>query len=133
MLMDKKEVRKIVITTLFSTVVAIVVLGGGGYLLYAKAVAPWVRDFQIKQQANTILRAVGKVVLLPPDEEPQVSTIINAEELRAGDSFFELAKDGDAAIFYPASGMIILFDLKTNKLLNMGTIATSSNLGDTNP
>jgi hypothetical protein len=124
--MDNRSPLKLIILTSVSTIVLLLVLGVGGYFLYSKFGAPWFIAWQEAEQSRKILAQVGKVVLLPPDEKPQVSTILDAEEIKASGQFFANAQVGDAVVLYPESGMLILFDLKNNKLLNMGTVATST-------
>lgn len=124
--MEQKDIIRIALISSIGTFLGIVVIGGGGYFLYTKVVVGWIQQYQAAQETKTIIKDVGEVVLLPYDDTPQVATIANAEQLKQGDQFFASAKNGDVALFYKTSGTIVLFDLKNHKLLNMGTIATSS-------
>lgn len=124
--MERNEVKRIVIMSSLGTLLAIIVIGVGGYFIYTNYLAGWVEQYKIAQQSKSIVEEVGKAVLLPQDETPQVSKILDAAQLKKGDAFFASAENGDAALLYEKSGLIILFDLEKHKVLNMGMIATSS-------
>jgi hypothetical protein len=124
--MGKKEIIKIVVASSLGTLLVAGIVFGGGYFLYSKYISSLLTKYKIEQKSKTIINEIGKVVMLPEDETPQVATILDAEQLKKNDSFFASAKNGDATIFYEKSGIIILFNLETHKLMNMGVMATNS-------
>jgi hypothetical protein len=124
--MQQKSTARVAIVSSLVTILIVAVVGGGGYLAHTTFIAPWWHQYQASQQSRSIIDAVSRVVLLPHDEDPQVMTIIDAAQLKQGNEFFAAAEDGDATLYYPTSGIIILFDTKNNKLINMGNVASST-------
>lgn len=65
-----------------------------------------IRDFeQISDQQQaasgqgvSLLDKINQHILLPHGEQPQITTIENAKELKKQESFFEYAQDGDALV-----------------------------------
>lgn len=123
--MDRKDI-KLMLVTASATTILLLVLGVGGYFAYTKIFSSWIIKHNIKKESTDILKEVGKVVLLPEDEEPQVAKILDANQLKESDLFFASAQNGDAALFYKHNGLIVLYSMQNHKLLNMGALATSS-------
>ena len=124
--MDKRVAIRLMLISAAGTALILLVLGVGGYFVYTKLLSSWINEQKVQREAKSITDEVGKVVVLPTDETPQVAKILNVEQLQQQDQFFSAAHNGDIALFYRQSGVIILYSAATHKLLNMGSIATSS-------
>lgn len=124
--MEKKQIRKLIILTSVGTLFGSAILFLGGYFVYTKYLSGFLYSYNLSQQSKSIVKTVGNVVFLPEGEDPQVATVLQADELKKDNLFFAKAKNGDAMLLYKNAGIIILFDMQRKKLLNMGSIATSS-------
>lgn len=76
-------------------------------------------------QVSTLVAKVSQFLVVPSDEKPSVVVIHNAAELAAQQSFYKGAHDGDILIVY--SSRAIIYDAKTNKLVNVGPIIRNDN------
>lgn len=73
---------------------------------------------------SEILSEVGKIIVLPPDETPQIATVTDVEKLRVNQPFFNAAKNGDKIIVY--SKKAILYDPVAKKIIDITIINPSS-------
>jgi len=76
-------------------------------------------------QANNqgeLIAAVGKLILLPTDEEPTIATVSDIKKLR-GQSFFVHAKNGDKVLIFEKTRQAILYDPFANKIIEVGPIS----------
>ncbi len=71
-------------------------------------------------QVSELVARVSKFLVVPGDEQPTVVVISGAQQLAAQQSFYKGAKDGDILILY--SSRAIIYDVKSNKLVNVGPI-----------
>lgn len=74
---------------------------------------------------NTI-DAIGRLIVLPTDEQPTVATVTEPDKLK-DQPFFAHAKAGDKVLFYNKARKAFLYDPVANKLIDVSTIADSSN------
>lgn len=70
--------------------------------------------------ANDILTEVGKIMVLPEGETPQIATVTDVDKLKANQPFFNSAKNGDKIIVY--SKRAILYDTIAKKIIDVTTI-----------
>lgn len=119
--MEKKSV-------VVSFIILIILAVGGSsagfyyYLQYKTAVA---RANDPKIEVKDVLSKIGKLIDLPTGEEPTVATVQDAEKIRS-QAFFAKAQNGYRVVLYPNARLAILFDEKSNKLINVGTISVST-------
>ena len=107
----------------------ILVLAGVATKFYLKA-----QKLQSEVQASTInevqkiVTEVGKLIILPKDEEPTVATISDVEKLR-DQVFFANAKNGDKVLIYVKAQKAILYDPVQKKIVEMAPLnnGTSGN------
>lgn len=83
-----------------------------------------------KQEAKTTIAAVGKLMMLPADEEPTVMQVTDVAKLK-DQPFFANAQNGDKVIIYTKAKKAILYRVETNKIVdvapvNIGNSATPS-------
>lgn len=83
-----------------------------------------------KQDAKETIVAVGKLLMLPPDEEPTVMQVTDVSKLK-DQAFFANAQNGDKVLIYTTAKKAILYRPGTNKIIdvapvNIGNTATPS-------
>lgn len=81
-----------------------------------------------EQEAKTLVEEIGKMMVLPSNETPQVATVSDVEKLK-GQSFFARAKNGDKVLIYTKSQKAVLYDPVAKKVVEVGPI----NLSQTTP
>ena len=84
----------------------------------------------VKEQVNSVVAAVGKLILLPDDEEPTLATVSDKTKLQS-QAFFAEAENGDQVLIYPKAKKAYLYRPKLNKLVdvapaNIGTAIAPS-------
>lgn len=94
--------------------ILLVVLGGGSE-----------QGLKIKKPeevslSDKLLARVAELIILP-DERPFVATLVDYKPLK-DNPFFKDAKEGDKLLLFERMNKAILYDPKSNKLLNTGTI-----------
>ncbi len=72
---------------------------------------------QNQQAAKLIVEQVRKLYNLPEGVEPTVATIVDVNELRKRNAFYNKAKNGDYLVV--TSDRAILFDATANKILDV--------------
>jgi len=75
---------------------------------------------------QTIVNEVGKLIVLPIGETPQVATVKDKNQL-PNQPFFEKAQDGDMVLIYTKAKEAILYRPSINKIITIGPINISSN------
>ncbi len=106
-------------------ILILLALGGAGagiyyYTQYTHAVK---RANDPKVEVKELLAKLGKLIDLPT-EEPTVATVTNADQIKS-QPFFAKAKNGYRVVLYTNGRLAILYDDKTNKIINVGTINVS--------
>lgn len=74
--------------------------------------------------AKAIVAAVGKLMVLPADEEPTVATVTDTEKLK-DQPFFVNAQNGDKVIIYTKARKAILYRPILNKIIDIGPITVN--------
>lgn len=82
-------------------------------------------DIQKKSQTTDTTQqtidAVGKLVLLPADEQPTIASVSDPEKLK-GQVFFANAQAGDKVLVYNKAGKAILYRPSLNKIVEMAPL-----------
>jgi hypothetical protein len=81
-----------------------------------------------QQEAEKLLEEVGRLIVLPENEQPTIATVSDVERLR-DQPFFAKAKNGDRVWIYTDSRKAILYDPVLKKIVevapvNIGQAAT---------
>jgi hypothetical protein len=111
--------------------IILAVLGAGAFYYYkqgkfghisisTKAIAP-----------SDVVAMVGKLMVLPTDEQPTVATVTDLEKLK-GQPFFTNAKVGNYVLIYVKSKKAILFDGTANKIIEVGALNADAAAAGTN-
>jgi hypothetical protein len=76
-------------------------------------------------EAEKVVVAVGKLMVLPVDEQPTVATVSNPEQLR-DQPFFLHAEQGDKVLIYATAGKAILYNPEKNLIVEVAPLDLSS-------
>ncbi|HQG57377.1 MAG TPA: hypothetical protein PLX79_00120 [Candidatus Dojkabacteria bacterium] len=111
--------------TLLIGLIVVLLVGAGvvGYLFYQEKQKPdnsvELADYEVQQMKEKI----GKLILLPSDQEPTVATIVDIEKLKeTNPTFYKNASNGDKILVY--SDKAILYDPDNNIILDVAPIVT---------
>ncbi|MBI2018948.1 LytR C-terminal domain-containing protein [Candidatus Daviesbacteria bacterium] len=108
--------------------VGLVILGGG-FLLYQNQKSQVLDDSQTisYQDVKKLVEEVSKLIDLPEDETPAVTTITDVAKMQDR-PFFQRAKNGDKVLIYTNVAKAILYDPITKKVIDVASlnIGTSS-------
>lgn len=74
--------------------------------------------------AQTLVKRVGELMLLPQAEQPTIATVSDITKLK-GQPFFKNAKNGFKVIMYPKAKKAILYDPLNNKIIDVAPINTT--------
>lgn len=78
-----------------------------------------------QKETDELLKKVGKLILLPEDEQMTISTIQDIDKLSEEQQFFERAQNGDKVIIY--SDRAIVYSPERNILVNVGPVYAQEN------
>ena len=78
-----------------------------------------------KKATDELLEKVGKLILLPEDEQRTISTIQDIDKLAEQEPFFEKAQNGDKVIIY--NDRAIIYSPTKNILVNVGPVYAQEN------
>lgn len=109
-------------------ILLVLVLGGVAFYFYRQSTLSDAGTKESIAEAKTLVRKVGKLMILPDDETPTIATVSDPEALR-DQAFFVDSKVGDKVLIYSNSKKAILFDPKQNKIINIAPL----NAGGTAP
>ena len=78
-----------------------------------------------KEDLQTIISKVSKLILLPTGENPTVMTVTDKEKL-SGQEFFTNAKNGDRVLIYEKAKKAFLYDPIADKIIEVGPVLLTS-------
>jgi len=76
----------------------------------------------VQKEVDDLLGKVGKLIVLPQNEEPTIATITDVEALKQEQSFYTDARNGNRVIIYMQAKKAIIYDEENNILVNVGPI-----------
>lgn len=86
---------------------------------------------QAQKELTAIVDSVGKIMVLPKDETPQVAIIQDVEALKKTQDFFNEAQNGDKILVYAKARKAIIYREETNQIvnvaLNIGPVTDETN------
>jgi hypothetical protein len=102
-------------------ILLLIALGVVGYLFIREKQQVESSTELSSEEAKKIKEDVGKLMLLPEDEEPTIATIIDVEKLRGENSeFYKNASNGDKLLIY--SQKVIIYSPDKNLIINVAPI-----------
>jgi uncharacterized protein YneF (UPF0154 family) len=128
-----KVLLVIVLILLFFVIGAVGGYFGYEYLtsqkVYEKLKDPEYISYLQEQQTEEILENLGSIILLP-DEEPTMATLLDIEELKKENpEFYANAQKGDLLVIY--SEKAIIFRETENKIINVAPVYFEQTEGNT--
>jgi len=76
---------------------------------------------EIDRENEKLLKAVGKLIELPQDEQPTIATVTDVERVK-DQLFFTQAQNGDRVIIYTEANKAILYRPSENKIIEVGAV-----------
>ena len=102
-------------------VVLLVSLGILGYLYRVEKLKSANPGQLVQENTQKIVEKVGKLIILPANEDPTVATIINIEKLKSDNPEFYLnATNGDKLLLYQKKA--IIYSEENNIIVNVASI-----------
>lgn len=74
-----------------------------------------------EQESKRIVDEVGKMIVLPQNEKPQIATVSDVSKLKE-QAFFSQAKNGDIVLIYTQAQKAVLYDPAQKKIVEVGPI-----------
>lgn len=81
-------------------------------------------DSPVNNEVASIVEQVGKIIILPKDEEPTVATVSDLEKVK-DQPFFANAKVGDSILIYVKAQKIFLYRSTDKKLIEVAPLSSS--------
>ena len=126
MALHEYDLKKLGFFILFILAVVGTIIGIGAGIYFYSRYQKTAQELQITQQNSQdvvtfYVEKVGKLIDLPPDEEPQIATVTDLERLKS-QPFFAKAKVGDRVLLYTKNKKAILYDPVANKVMEVGPL-----------
>ncbi len=99
---------------------------GNGYLLFKLNKIDNDPQLIAQRETSALIAEVGKLIVLPADEEPTIATVTDPELLKS-QPFFATAEKGFKVLLYGTAKKAILYDPINKKIIEVAPI----NIGDT--
>lgn len=81
-----------------------------------------------KAEAKNLVARVGKLMILPPEDNPVVITVSDIDKLK-DQPFFARGKNGDKVLIFTGAKEAILYDPDANKIVEVGPISLPTPTG----
>ena len=103
-------------------------LSTSGYFYWKWSKLRQVPVVSAEAEAKTLVEKVGKLILLPKDEQPTIATVTDPSKLE-NKEFFANAKVGDKVLVFGTAKKVYLYDPVANMIINVAPVITD----DTQP
>lgn len=74
-----------------------------------------------KAENKALIEKVGKIIVLPENEEPEIRSVTNKDEVK-DQAFFQGAENGDKVLIYSNAKKAFLYRPSQNKIINVAPI-----------
>jgi hypothetical protein len=78
---------------------------------------------KIREESNELISEVGKLIVLPSDEDPTIATVNDLEKLK-DQPFFANAQLGDKVLIYTKASKAILYRPSEHKIIELAPLNT---------
>ncbi len=99
---------------------AVIVIGV--LLLFLLPSGDIAKDGKITDREAQAIKAEIIKLINTPQEEPVMALVTNADQLITEQPFYQGVTNGDVLVIYPQARKAILFNPRTNKLVNVGPV-----------
>lgn len=82
-------------------------------------------DAKAKEEQQQLISEVGKLIILPGDEEPTIATVSDLSKLK-GQAFFDKAKIGDKVLIYNKAEKAILYRPGDKKIIELAPLSNGA-------
>lgn len=106
----------------------IIALGSAFYFYRQVSVLKQNPQAAAEQEAEELVKVVGKLIILPKDEVPTIATVSDPSKLK-DQPFFAKAKVGDKVLIYAKAKKAYLYDPIVNRILEVAPINVNSAAG----
>jgi hypothetical protein len=96
--------------------IVLILFAGAGYWYFV------IRTGDIVRQNQTLINEVSKLAVVPNDEVPAVTTVV--DETKVNQEFLRPAKKGDKVLLYFQAGRAVVYRPSTHQIVNMGPLET---------
>lgn len=118
--------KKPMVLAIAGVVIALIAVGGFLYYRSTQASKLNTQNPQAAQaEVRKVVAAVGKLIDLPPGEDPTIATVTDATKLQ-DQPFFQKAKNGDKVLIYSGARKAILYDPQAKKVIDVAPINIGS-------
>ncbi|SRR5260221_2322802 len=83
-------------------------------------------NISVQKETSQLVSQVGKLMMLPTDEQPTIATVTDASKLK-DQPFFKNAKNGFKVLIYVKAKKAILFDPGKNVIIDVAPVNISQN------
>lgn len=105
------------------------VIGAGLACLLAAAAAAWIWWYSNQLDSSSreqLLKAVGRMIMLPSNEEPVIATVADHSQF-ANQPFLAQAQNGDRLLIYLDAKKVYIYRPALHKLVDVGPVSINPN------
>lgn len=123
MTIEKKTARRILMIIAIVILLASAIFGGIYYYRHNFFIIAN-KENLTAEETKILVKMIGKIIDLPPDEQPTVATVIDRDKLKT-QVFFAKAEKGDRVLIYTKAQKAILFRPSEKKVMEVMNLQTA--------
>lgn len=131
--MAKLEVSKRGVAGGLGTLIFLAALLAAGYFYYQFQQVKKNPERLTQQEIQDLEKRVGKLMLLPTGEEPQLATVTDADKIKQEQQFFVNAENGDKVLIYKQAKKAILYRPNANMIIEVGPVTLDDGVTQSTP
>lgn len=106
----------------YLVLIVVIVIGASGWFFVGND-----NDNQAVKDIADLVSQVSEHIIVPVGEQPVLSEVTNAENLRTYSSFFSDVQNGDQILIYQKRGQAFIYRPAEDKLVNVGQVSLDQN------
>ena len=115
---SKKKTSLIIILSIVIVLIVSVCIAGMIFFYFKYQDLKNSPDVVAKQEVTVLVSDIGKLMVLPTDEQPTVATVTDKDKL-SNQIFFKDTQNGDKLLAYTVAKKAILYRPSTKKIINI--------------
>ncbi len=123
-LLKIEKIQLYKITTMTLGILFLASAGAGGYYYFELNKIQENSQKLAQEDRATLLAQIGRLILLPNNEDPTIATVANPELLR-NQQFFNNAQKGDRILIYTIARKAILYNPTADKIIEVAPVNIS--------